>query len=282
MSDAAEVQAQQQAYWNGPGATRWVEQQQEMDAGLRPVAVAAIEHAAPRPGEVVIDVGCGTGDTSLELARAVLPGGRVIGLDISEPMLGLARTRGAGVRNIEWILGDAGAHGFAPETADLLFSRFGVMFFGDPTASFTNLRRALKPGGRVAFACWRAFDENPWMKVPLKAVAPLVPPLERPGPEEPGPFAFAETERVTRILNGAGFSAPSFHKFDFAMRLGAGLDDAVRQAMTIGAAARALQEQPDEVKAKAAAAIREALEPHLKGDAVRLPAAVWLVSAVSG
>lgn len=281
MSDAAALHAQQVAYWNGAGVKPWIARQAHMDARLVPVAEAAIALAAVKPGETVLDIGCGTGATSIALAAKVGPSGHVTGLDVSGPMIELARPRGAGIANLEWRQADASSEEFTPGGADLLFSRFGVMFFGDPTAAFTNLRRALRPGGRLVFACWRPFNENPWMLLPLQAVEMLVPPMPRPGPEEPGPFAFGDTARVVRILTGAGFAAPTFNRFDMAMQLGANLDEAAEQAATFGAAGRALQEQPADIVQAARAAIRVALEPHVTADGVALPGAIWLVEAFS-
>ena len=280
MSDARDGNAEQIAFWNGPGGASWVAGQVRMDATLAPVADAVIAHAEVRTGERVLDIGCGCGATALALADAVGPEGRVTGLDVSAPMLGLARTRAAGRANVDWVLEDATTHGFAPASADLLFSRFGVMFFDDPVAAFANLRTALAPGGRVAFACWRPFDQNPWMQLPLRAVTTVVPPLPRPGPDEPGPFAFGDTARVTRILTAAGFAPPRFEPFDFHMTLGdgSGLEAAVEQGITMGPAARALQDQPDNVRANAKVALSAALGPFLEAGTVRLPAAVWLVS----
>ena len=280
MSDAAALHAQQVAYWNGAGVTPWIARQARMDAGLVPVADAAIALAAVEPGERVLDIGCGTGATSIALAARVGPSGHVTGLDVSGPMIELARTRGAGIANLEWRQADASSEEFAPGSADLLFSRFGVMFFGDPTAAFTNLRRALRPGGRLVFACWRPFNENPWMMLPLQAVQTLVPPMPRPGPEEPGPFAFGDPARVTRILTASGFATPKFTGFDMAMQLGAELDEAVEQASSFGAAGRALQDQPETVLQAAKAAIRTVLAPHVTAAGVALPGAIWLVEAV--
>jgi len=160
-------------------------------------------------------------------------------------------------------------------------SRFGVMFFGDPVAAFTNLRSGLKPGGRVRFACWRPIGENPWLQIPLHAVYEHAPRLPKPDPEEPGPFAFADTARVTRILEGAGFTGIQFTPFDFEMDLAAGgsLEDAVAQSSSMGPAKRALQDQPEETVQAGVEAIRRALTPYASPAGVKLPGAVWMVSA---
>ena len=282
MSDAATIHAEQVAYWNGPGVARWVTRQEQMDAVLAPVAEAALAMANVQPGERALDIGCGSGATSIALAGLVGPTGHVTGLDVSGPMIELARKRSIGIDNLDWVLADAATHGFSPGSTDLLFSRFGVMFFGDPVTAFANLRRALQPGGRLVFACWRPLNENPWILVPLQAVQPLVPPLPQPGREEPGPFAFGDPGRVAHILTAAGFSDPRFVEFEMDMVLGANLDDAVEQATSMGAASRALQGQPDSVKQAAERAVRNALVPYIEGGRVALPGAVWLVEGLAG
>ena len=281
MSDPAELHAQQVAFWNGPGGERWVAGQAHMEAMLAPVADALIAHASVRQGETVLDVGCGYGVTALVLAQAVGPKGRVIGLDVSAPMLALARARSEGVANIEWIEADAAIHAFAPASVDLVFSRFGVMFFGDPAAAFANLRRALRPGGRLVFACWRTAEENPWIQVPAKAVFAHVPPPPRPGPEDPGMLSFGDPARVRRILTQAGFGAPRFTKLDLTIDLGGGqgLEDATAQALSIRPVSEVLLDQPDPVRAAAVASVRAALAPYAAGATVGLPGAVWLVDA---
>jgi SAM-dependent methyltransferase len=280
MTDAHQRHADQIVYWNGPGGAHWVARQAHTDAQLSPITEALLATAAAAPGERVLDIGCGCGTTTLLLADAVGSGGRVTGLDVSEPMLGWARQRGAGRDTIDWVLADAASHAFAPASFDLLFSRFGLMFFGDPTAAFTHLRTALRPGGRLVFVCWRAFEENPWMRVALQAAYQHVPRLPRPGPEDPGPFAFADPDRLRRVLTGAGWPAPSVTPLDVALDLaaGGGLDLAVEQATQIGPASRALREAPEEARPAAIAAIRAALAPFQRGNSVALSGAVWIVS----
>jgi SAM-dependent methyltransferase len=178
-------------------------------------------------------------------------------------------------------LGDAAALPLGDLNADLIVSRFGVMFFGDPVAAFTNLRTALADGGRLRFACWRPIGENPWLQIPLHAVYEHAPRLPKPEPDEPGPFAFGDTERVTRILKSAGFTMPSFRPLDIQMDLAAGgtLEDAVIQSSSMGPAKRALTDQPDEIREAAIESIRRALRPYVSNAGVQLPGAVWLVAA---
>lgn len=282
MAEAHELHAEQVAFWNGPGAERWVANQTRMDATLAEVLDTAVAHAAPREGEAVLDIGCGCGATTLALAARGGPSGRVTGLDVSAPMLEVARSRSTSLANVAWLRADAATHAFDPASVDLLFSRFGVMFFGDPAAAFANLRRALRPNGRMMFVCWRTFPENPWMRVPLHAAYAHVPPLPKLGPDDPGPFSFADPERVTRILTQAGFAQPRFTKRDFAMDLanGEGLEAAVQQAAGFGPASRAMEDQPEAARAAAVGAIRAALAPYAASDGrVALPAAIWLVDS---
>ncbi len=183
--------------------------------------------------------------------------------------------------NATGMLGDAAELPLRDLGAELIVSRFGVMFFGDPVAAFANLRTSLVASGRIRFACWRPINENPWLQIPLNAVYEHAPRLPKPEPEEPGPFAFADTARVTRILTAAGFTAPSFTPLDIQMDLAAGgtLEDAVFQSSAMGPAKRALADQPDDIRVAAVESIRRALKPYASAGGVNLPAAVWLVAA---
>lgn len=273
--------ADQIAYWNGPGGQHWTERQPVQDILLAPVSQALIDSADVKAGERVIDVGCGCGSTSIELAQRVAPSGFVLGIDISAPMLARARELAPNNLPVDFVLADATVHPFDPEGFDLLTSRFGVMFFADPVVSFANLRRAMRRSGRLAFACWREPRENPWMMVPLQAAYKHVPKLPQLGPEDPGPFAFAAEERVNRILRQAGFKDVGMEPRDLSLDLaiGRGLDAAVQGALEIGPASRALAEHPEDVRAAAKDSIREALRPFARGESVLMPAAIWLVTA---
>ena len=273
--------ADQIAYWNGPAGQRWAERQAAQDILLGPVAEILLDRAKPKPGERVIDVGCGSGATTIALARKVAPSGHALGIDLSEPMLARARASAPAGLPVDFVLADATVYPFDPESFDLLASRFGVMFFADPVLSFANLRRALRRTGRLAFACWREPRENPWMMTPLQAVYRHAPKLPPQGPEDPGPFAFASEERVHRILGAAGFAdiAMEACALSLDVAIGSGLDAAVRGALEIGPAHRALQGQPPEIVAAATRSIREALAPFASGDTVALPGSIWIVTA---
>jgi SAM-dependent methyltransferase len=273
--------ADQIAYWNGPGGQRWADRQAAQDILLRPIANLLIDRAKPKMGERVIDVGCGSGATTILFGQKVAPSGHVFGIDVSGPMLERARQTAPEELPVDFALADATVYPFDPASFDLLASRFGVMFFADPALSFTNLRKALRPTGRLAFACWREPKENPFFMAPLQAVYKHVPKLPPQGPEDPGPFAFASEARVNRILGAAGFTGIAMEpcNLELDIAIGGGLDAAVSGALEIGPASRALDGQAAEIRAAAMQSIREALAPFVKGEAVPLPGAIWIVTA---
>jgi SAM-dependent methyltransferase len=281
MTPAETFNEDQRTRWNGTDGEYWTSNQDRLDRTLAPVTGPLLAFAQPRAGSTVIDVGCGCGATTIELARAVGPSGRVVGIDLSEPMLALATERLRVFANATCLLGDAAALPLRDLGAELIVSRFGVMFFGDPVTAIANLRTSLVASGRIRFACWRPINENPWLQIPLHAVYEHAPRLPKPEPEEPGPFAFADTARVTRILVAAGFTAPSFTPLDIQMGLAAGgtLEDAVFQSSAMGPAKRALADQPDDIRAAAIESIRRALTPYASAAGVNLPGAIWLVAA---
>jgi SAM-dependent methyltransferase len=281
MIPAQAFNEEQRARWNGVDGETWARHWDRMDRVLAPINGPLLAFAGPAVGLAVIDVGCGCGGPTMELARLVGSSGRVIGLDVSEPMLGRARERSREYTNVTFLLGDAAELPLEHIGANLMVSRFGVMFFGDPVAAFSNLRTGLASGGRLRFACWRPIHENPWLQIPLHAVYEHVPRLPNPAREEPGPFSFADPERVTRILTAAGFTAPSFTPLDVRMDLAAGgtLQDAAVSASENGPARRALTGQPDDIRASAIESIRRALAPFASPTGVELAGAVWLVAA---
>lgn len=275
----ADVNQQQIDYWNGQAGQTWAEAQQRLDTLLSPISSALLEGAAVQPGMRVIDVGCGCGDTSLALAAA---GAAVWGIDISEPMLARAKSRGAGVKQLAFARTDAATQAFTPDH-DLLFSRFGVMFFVDPVAAFSNLRTALKPQGRLHFACWQAPRLNPWMAIAGKAVQPY---LTEPGgeadPRAPGPFAFADPDYVRGILQQSGFADIRFDSLTPTLHLADTLDDGVRFLQEVGPLSRVIGELDAQAREQALAAARAALAEHLTDAGLDLGAACWLVSGRAG
>jgi ubiquinone/menaquinone biosynthesis C-methylase UbiE len=281
IADMHALNADQIAYWNGVGGRKWTDRQELQDVILAPVSELLFARTAVEPGERVIDIGCGCGATTIELARRVGPKGSVVGVDVSVPMLARAQRRVLPGMPVEFIEADATVYRFPPARADLLCSRFGVMFFAEPTLSFANMRTALRSGGRLVFACWRAPEKNPWMTLALKEVYKHVPTLPESGPEDPGPFSFANADRVHRILDQAGFSAITLAPVDLLIDLatGRGLDAAVATALAVGPASRALEGQSPGSRENAAASIRAALAPFQQGQTVPLAAAIWIVMA---
>jgi ubiquinone/menaquinone biosynthesis C-methylase UbiE len=271
------------AYWNGPGGQRWLNAQDTHERLLGPVGDILLDVSAARVGETVLDIGCGCGSLSIALARRVAPHGRVLAVDVSTPIIERARQLTPARLPVDFALGDATVYPFEPGRADLLCSRFGVMFFADPERSFANMRRGLRRGARVAFACWREPKENPWMLLPLHAAYRHVPRLPEVGPEDPGPFSFAAEHRVQRILERAGFSAVNLElvELEFDLASNGGLDAALETALRIGPTGRALEGQPTELRAAAAESIRSVLAQHQVGKRVPLSGAVWIVTATN-
>lgn len=279
---ACEWHEAQAAYWAGAGGESWLKGAVRTEAALAPLGDRAIAVAAARPGERIIDIGCGAGPTTLALARAVAPGGSVLGCDLSSVLTDEARRRAlaAGVSNVRFAAGDASTHAFEPAAADLLFSRFGVMFFGDPAAAFRHLRTALKPRGRLVFLVWRPFKENGWAFVPFAAAGPLLPQMPRPAPDEPGPFSFGDPARPRALLAQAGFAEIDIAPLDATIALSrGGLDEAVESAVELGPLRRLLADVAEDVRGRAVEAVRVALAKHLTPQGISLPAACWLITA---
>ena len=228
----------------------------------------------------MIDIGCGTGGTTRALAQSVGLSGHVLGVDIAEILIGAARAHR--VPNATFVIGDAATHPFEAAAYDLVFSRFGVMFFGDPVVAFRNLHRALKPTGRLVFVCWRTPQENPWGLVPVRAAAPFLPPMPRPGPEDPGQYSFGDRLRVERILKESGFGAIAIEPLDRPIWMGRDVAEVVANAGRFGPLARAFAEAGPAQTEKARAAIAAALKPHQSADGVIMPGACWLVRAGAG
>ena len=277
MKSAAELAAEQAAFWNGPGGKMWLASYERIERTVTPFGEPALAAAAARPGERVLDIGCGTGATTAALARAVAPQGQVLGADIAETLVSAARAQM--IANATFVVGDAATQPFEAASFDLVFSRFGVMFFGDPVAAFKNLRRALKPNGRLVFVCWRTPQENPWGLVPMRAAMPHLPPFERPGPEDPGQYSFGDRVRVERILKDAGFGTPSFNPLDLPIRLGKDMAEVLDSIARFGPLARLIAEATPAQVDRAKQAVAAALKPYESADGIALAGACWLVSA---
>jgi SAM-dependent methyltransferase len=262
----------------------WVRLQDQTDALIDPLGRVAIERLGVAAAERILDVGCGCGQTLLQLADLTGPSGHVLGVDISPPMLARARERIAGRPNIATALGDAQTYAFAPGSVDALFSRFGVMFFDDPRAAFRNLRTAARPGGRLSFVCWQALGKNPWAARPLEAVMRLLPASAMPDmlrEGRPGPFFLSDPALVREILEAAGWRDVSLEPVEMPLHLAgaATLDAAVEYSFQIGPAARAMADAPEALKPALAAALRESLAPFAGARGVFVDGAAFVVVA---
>lgn len=274
---------EQLRYWNEQGGPRWVQRQQQLDAQINQLGLAAMQRASAQPGEHVLDVGCGCGQTSLQLAERVGSGGSVLGVDLSQPMLARARERGdeLNLTNLAFLRADAQAQQFERERFDLVFSRFGVMFFEQPETAFTNLRGALRPNGRLCFVCWQALDKNEWARVPLAAATRHVAPPAPPAPDAPGPFSFANPERVRRILATAGFTDVSLEPHEAPLTMGGAttVDEATTFVLEIGPVARLLVDASADVRTRVVGELRAMLAPYASRSGVTMGGAAWIVSA---
>jgi len=283
MSDASKPSMNDgYIYWNGEGGDIWLRNMDRIEANFVALTRYLLAHAAARPGEQVLDVGCGGGQTSRALAQAVSPDGTVLAVDISEPILRVARQHHGAVANLTFLQADAGNADLGTARFDLLFSRFGVMFFADPAAAFTNLYRAVKPNGRMVFLCWRAMGENAWIAASTTAAVAALGEEHRPvppaDPRAPGPFAFADADYVRGILRGAGFGTVAIDPLDEAMHLG-DLDTALDHLKSMSPISQALPTVSADRQNAVDAAMRDALRRYLVDGEVRAPSATWLVTA---
>ena len=270
--------------WNGEATSAWITHADRYDRQLEPFGREVLAAAGLAEGERVLDVGCGSGWTTLEAGRAVGEGGTATGVDISAPLLALGRERAAaeGLGNVDFVEADAQEHAFAPASYDAVISRFGVMFFADPQAAFANLLAATAPGGRLVFACWQPVTENEWTLVPVSAVVPHVGPPQLPAPGSPGPFAFGERDVVRSVLADAGWSDVEVEPFNTTLLVAGGgsVDDAVSFYVDDAFGRAVLGEATGEQREAAISSLRAALAEHLTPQGVRLSASVWLASAV--
>jgi len=275
--------AEQIKYWNDISGPKWVALHEIVDRQIRPLGQAAMEAAGIGAGDRVLDIGCGCGATTADIARRVGPQGAAVGVDVSAVMLEQARTmtREAALPQVRFEHADAQTHGFAPGSFNVLFSRFGVMFFSDPAAAFANLCQALQPDGRLGFVCWQAITDNPWMLVPLSAAAQHITLPAPPPPGAPSPFAFADAERVRQILTQAGFVdvAIAPHQEELTIGAGTDLDETVNFLLEMGPTGSALRQAQPDARPAVAAAVRDALRPYATADGVRMNSAAWIVTA---
>lgn len=277
-SENDQPNAQQIEYWNKNAGPTWVESQESMDRMLSPVTHALLARCGVQKEERVLDVGCGCGDTSIQLGQS---GAAVWGIDISEPMLGRAkeRAKALGLSQVAFTKTDAATQALTPDH-DLIVSRFGVMFFDDPEAAFRNLRTGLSQSGRLCFICWQPMMNNPWITTAGAAVAPfLAPPENPPDPHAPGPFGLSDRDYLHSLLKNADFTQIEIESVELSLHLADDIDEAMAMQTRIGPVARAINELEGDARGEALAAARSALEAKMTDEGLNLGAACWLVHA---
>ena len=269
---------EQAKLWNGTSGQAWVEAQPVLDGMFKPLTDRLIGEFPARWTGQVLDIGCGTGGTTLAIARALGTSSRCVGIDISEPLIAAAqdRARREGIA-ANYIRADAQTHAFEPASVDALVSRFGVMFFGDPVGAFTNLRRAARRQALLRLIAWRGPEENPFMTTAERAAAPFLPNIPARQPNEPGQFAFADRGRVTSMLELSGWSNIDIQPVDVTCTLAE--EQLVRYISRFGPLGRVLPGTDEATRARIIATVRAAFDPYVQGTEVRFTAACWMVRA---
>lgn len=270
----------QSEFWD-ERASAWARNADAMEGFARQFGDLAMDSLDPTPGQHLADVGCGPGLTTIELDRRVAPSGTATGVDVSGKMIetAMARARAVDVRNVEFVVDDPGAHPIG--SFDGIYSRFGVMFFDEPTTAFRNMARSVRPGGRLVAVVWAELDSNPWMFVPtLFGAGPLDAEPMLPGPHEPGPFSLADPVLTTSLLETCGFCDVEVARHEQAWTFDARTaDESIAQLLSVGALAEAWASADDGTRAAAVEAVRSACEDYREADGWRLPATALTISA---
>lgn len=278
MGAAHRIDEEQARLWNSLAGQAWVEMQALLDQMFKPLEELLVEAFAAGSENQVLDVGCGTGATTLAAARRLGAKGHCVGIDISDPMIAAAKVRAEREgMTVSFIRADAQTHAFTPASFDTIISRLGVMFFDDPIQAFANLRHAARNGAEVRFIAWRSAEENPFMTTAERAAAPL--PLNIPArkPNAPGQFAFADECRVRDILEQSGWTGIEIRPIDLACSLPE--KELARYLTRLGPVGLALHDADDQTRAKAIETIRPAFDRYVDGADVRFTAACWMARA---
>jgi SAM-dependent methyltransferase len=265
--------------WGGAAGRHWVEHEADYDRQLEEFDAALIHAAQLDAGSQVLDVGCGTGTTSIGAGRHAR---QVLGIDLSPVMIERARVRAARHANVDFQVADAQT-AVLETRFDVIISRFGLMFFADPRAAFENLRHALAPGGRLVTVCWQSLDRNDWMRVPGEALARVVPVGDLAEPGQPGPFSLGSADELTNLLGATGWGDVTVDGLTFPVPVGGArsLDDAVEFVRGGNLGRSALAGVSPTVERRALRCVRDALAPYMTADGVLLPSAAWLVRATN-
>lgn len=272
---------EQAARWRGSAAHAWVAAQALLDRTLKPYEDLLLEAVPAGHEGRVLDVGCGTGGTTVAVARRLGPGGQCVGVDISAPMITAARERAErAAAPASFICADAAEHPFEPAAFDTVISRFGVMFFNDSVRAFANLRRAVSDGAGMRFIVWRGPEENPFMTTAERAAAPLLPNLPARRPDEPGQFAFADSDKVHRILAESGWAGIDIRPIDVPCTLPE--PELIGYFTRLGPVGQVLPEADEQTRARVVETVRAAFDPFVHGAEVRFTGACWLVDARAG
>ncbi|MBS0417037.1 MAG: class I SAM-dependent methyltransferase [Proteobacteria bacterium] len=278
MKTPSSVNDEQATLWNGSAGRAWIEVQPLLDAILAPIEDLLVQAVATRSAHRVLDVGCGTGATTRAVARKLGANGEVVGIDISEPMIGVARARAAhdGSTAI-FICADAQTRPFEPASFDMIISRFGVMFFENAVSAFANLSRAATTDAEMCLFTWRSPAENPFMTTAERAAAPLLPTIPAREPDAPGQFAFCDRERVARILEEGGWADIAIQPVDIPCAFPE--KELVRYFTQLGPLGRVLHEADEPTRARIIEKVRAAFDPYVHGGEIRFNAACWKIGA---
>jgi SAM-dependent methyltransferase len=278
--------ADQVEYWDGEAGRGWADRDKQMEQTLGPIGALAIEAASVQTGEHVLDVGCGCAHTSFAMLEKTGEKGRVLGVDISGPMLAIAARAAKELpqslqKAIAFEKADASVYPFEEASFDLAFSRFGVMFFADPVLAFTNIRKALKPTGRLTFICWAPVPGNDWITIPMSAALQHVAPPEPMPPNAPGPFGLSDPEYVKGVLAQAGYGNIEVASVTPTMRFGHDMpaDRIGDSFLEVGPVSRLLADASAEQTNAVRASVYDAIKPYYDGKTVNLGASCWIVTA---
>lgn len=283
--DTAELIPGSSEDWAGQAGERWLAQLDRFEAMIAPIGEALLQRAAFRPGDTVVDIGCGGGLTSMAIAHVVQSQGLVLGLDVSAPLIATARVRAAqaGLQQLQFQVGDAGVEMPALAPFARLFSRFGCMFFTEPVPAFSNLRRMLQPGGRMDIVVWAPAADNAWSSAVLEVIGRHLD-LPQPAPGAPGPFALGDPDRLRRLLDDSGWRDVHIDVWQGELSIGGVGSDAEQAAefvlgsMQVGERVR---QASDAVKAAVMGDLVRLFRAYQRSAGVVMQGRAWLVSASS-